>query len=188
MIGKPLRCSRGRRRASRAPAHRSHSVSEIRRRAIVCAECESGDEAIAAVKREAPDVAVLDVEMPGMHGMDAAALIAPHVSLVVVCTAHASYAAQAFDRGAVDYVLKPVDAARLKIATIDRARARRDERRAGSPRERSRSRRIAASRSSTRRRSRMRFSMTRSSRSSRARAKHFSRATRSAISPSDFLT
>jgi two-component system LytT family response regulator len=92
---------------------------------IVCAECESGDEAIAAVKRDAPDVAVLDVEMPGMHGMDAAALIAPHVSLVVFCTAHASYAAQAFDRGAVDYVLKPVDAARLKIA-VDRARARRD--------------------------------------------------------------
>ena len=94
---------------------------------IVCAECESGDEVILAVKRDAPDVAVLDVEMPGMHGMDAAALIAPHVPYVVFCTAHASYAAQAFDRGAVDYVLKPVDAARLKIA-IDRARARRDER------------------------------------------------------------
>ncbi len=94
---------------------------------VVCAECESGDDALAAAKRETIDVAVLDVEMPGTSGMDAAALIAPHVALVVFCTAHASYATKAFDRGAVDYVLKPVDAARLKIA-IDRARDRRDER------------------------------------------------------------
>lgn len=92
---------------------------------VVCAECESGDDALRVVKREAVDVAVLDVEMPGTSGMDAAALIAPHVALVVFCTAHASYAALAFDRGAVDYVLKPVDAARLKIA-MERARTRRD--------------------------------------------------------------
>jgi two-component system LytT family response regulator len=96
---------------------------------VVCAECSSGDEALTLARRESIgnriDVAVLDVEMPGMTGMDAAALLTPHVGLVVFCTAHASYAAQAFDRGAIDYVLKPVDAARLKIA-IDRARSRRD--------------------------------------------------------------
>jgi len=90
---------------------------------VVCAECASADEAIAAAKRERVDVAVLDVEMPGMSGMDAAALVAPHVPVVIFCTAHANYAAQAFDRGAIDYVLKPVDAARLRVA-IERARER----------------------------------------------------------------
>lgn len=89
----------------------------------VCAECSSADEVLAAVKREEVDLALLDIEMPGMTGMDALAMLGPRAPFVVFCTAHANYAVEAYDRGAVDYVLKPVDPERLRKA-VDRARTR----------------------------------------------------------------
>ena len=89
----------------------------------VCAECSSADEVLAAVKREDVDVALLDIEMPGMTGMEALAVLGPRAPFVVFCTAHANHAVEAYDRGAVDYVLKPVDPERLRKA-VDRARAR----------------------------------------------------------------
>ncbi len=93
----------------------------------VCAECSSADEVLAAVKREDVDLALLDIEMPGMTGMEALAMLGPRAPFVVFCTAHASYAVEAYDRGAVDYVLKPVDPERLRKA-VERARGRvRDE-------------------------------------------------------------
>jgi len=69
------------------------------------------------------DLALLDVEMPGMNGMEAFAALGPRAPFVVFCTAHATYAVEAYDRGAVDYVLKPVDPERLRKA-VDRARVR----------------------------------------------------------------
>jgi len=89
----------------------------------VCAECASADEVLAAVKREDVDLALLDIEMPGMTGMEALAVLGPRAPFVVFCTAHANYAVEAYDRGAVDYVLKPIDPERLRKA-IERARGR----------------------------------------------------------------
>jgi len=89
----------------------------------IVAECTNTDEVLAAVKNAEIDVALLDIEMPGLSGMEAFAMMGPRAPFVVFCTAHASYAVEAFDRGAADYVLKPVDPERLRTA-IERARAR----------------------------------------------------------------
>ena len=59
-------------------------------------------------------------------------MMGPRAPFVVFCTAHANYAVEAFDRGAADYVLKPVDPDRLRVA-IERARARMDRDRAAAP-------------------------------------------------------
>ena len=90
----------------------------------IVAECTNADEVLAAVKDKDVDVALLDVEMPGLSGMEAFAMMGPsRAPFVIFCTAHANYAVEAFDRGAADYVLKPVDPERLRVA-IERARAR----------------------------------------------------------------
>ncbi|HEY2365783.1 MAG TPA: LytTR family DNA-binding domain-containing protein, partial [Polyangiaceae bacterium] len=92
----------------------------------IVAECTNADEVLAAVKAKDVDVALLDIEMPGLSGMEAFAMMGPRAPFVVFCTAHANYAVEAFDRGAADYVLKPVDPERLRTA-IERARARMDK-------------------------------------------------------------
>jgi two-component system LytT family response regulator len=89
----------------------------------IVAECTNADEVLAAVKEKDVDLALLDIEMPGLTGMEAFAMMGPRAPFVVFCTAHANYAVEAFDRGAADYVLKPVDPERLRTA-IERARAR----------------------------------------------------------------
>jgi two-component system LytT family response regulator len=89
----------------------------------IVAECTNADELLAAVKEHEVDVALLDVEMPGLSGMEAFAMMGPRAPFVIFCTAHANYAVEAFDRGAADYVLKPVDPERLRKA-IERARSR----------------------------------------------------------------
>ena len=101
----------------------------------IVAECTNADEVLAAVKEKDVDVALLDIEMPGLSGMEAFAMMGlsrspearPRAPFVVFCTAHANYAVEAFDRGAADYILKPVDPERLRVA-IERARARLDTR------------------------------------------------------------
>ena len=74
------------------------------------------------MERHRPDVVFLDIEMPGMTGLD----VARHASgrsHVVFITAYDAHAVAAFERGAIDYVLKPYDDARLML-TIDRVRQR----------------------------------------------------------------
>ncbi len=71
---------------------------------------------------EAIDVLVLDVQMPGLTGIEAHALMGADAPYVIFATAHPQHAIEAFDLGAVDYVLKPIEASRLGKA-IERARA-----------------------------------------------------------------
>ena len=71
----------------------------------------------------APDVALLDVRMPGRDGFDVAAALGGRPCAVVFVTAWSDHAVRAFEAGAVDYLLKPVDAERLALA-LDSARAR----------------------------------------------------------------
>ena len=88
---------------------------------IIVGERDRGD-AVAEALRESPiDVLLLDIEMPGLTGLEAIGLLPEPRPYVIFCTAHAEHALSAFDVGAVDYLLKPVDAARLKVA-VDRAR------------------------------------------------------------------
>jgi len=88
----------------------------------IVGEAKNGDEAVALVDELKPDFTFLDIRMPGKTGMEAAALIG-NKSHVVFVTAYDAYAVEAFERGAVDYVLKPPEQERLKI-TAERLRDR----------------------------------------------------------------
>ncbi len=86
-------------------------------------ECADGAEVLARVRAGGVDVVLLDIQMPGLSGMEALQLWPADGPVVVLCTAHAGHAVQAFDDGAVDYLLKPVEPARLQKA-LERARRR----------------------------------------------------------------
>lgn len=83
--------------------------------------CESADELLRRLRDEDCDVVVLDVRMPGLSGLEASALLPEDGPLVIFATAHAEHAVEAFEVGAIDYVVKPVEAARLQRA-LERAR------------------------------------------------------------------
>lgn len=87
------------------------------------AECADGEEVLTALEDEEVDVLLLDVQMPGLNGLDAAGLLGSQGPAVIFTTAHPEHAVAAFDVGAVDYVLKPIEASRLAKA-LDRARDR----------------------------------------------------------------
>lgn len=91
----------------------------------IVAECEDGASALEAIAEHAPDVAFLDIRMPGLTGLEvaAAATEASPGTRIVFTTAYDQYAIDAFDRGAVDYLLKPVEGERL-AATVQRLQQR----------------------------------------------------------------
>ena len=81
----------------------------------VVAECEHGPAAIEAIDAQQPDIAFLDIRMPGRSGLDVARAASGRCH-VVFTTAYDSHAVEAFDAGALDYLLKPVRADRLAQA------------------------------------------------------------------------
>ncbi len=89
----------------------------------VVGECEDGDQVLARVREGGVDVVLLDIQMPKLKGTEALALWPKDGPQVVFCTAHSQHALEAFEGGALDYVLKPVEAARLSKA-LARARER----------------------------------------------------------------
>jgi len=91
----------------------------------IAAACEDGGSALEAIASHRPHVAFLDIRMPGLTGLEvaAAAAEASPGTQVVFVTAYDQYAIEAFDRGAVDYLLKPVATDRL-AATVARVKAR----------------------------------------------------------------
>jgi DNA-binding LytR/AlgR family response regulator len=88
----------------------------------VVATARNGREAIEAAEAHAPDIVFLDIHMPGVNGVEAARAIGRRARLVFV-TAHDEYALQAFEQGAIDYVVKPLDALRL-ADTVQRLKER----------------------------------------------------------------
>ena len=86
----------------------------------IVAEAADGDEAVALCAQHEPDVAFLDIRMPGRTGLDAALEIGDQ-SRIVFVTAYDEHALAAFEAGAVDYLLKPIDPERL-MQTVDRIR------------------------------------------------------------------
>ena len=89
----------------------------------VVAVCEDGVSALEAAKECAPAVAFLDIRMPGVSGLDVARTVVAKGGLVVFTTAYDDYAIRAFETGAADYLLKPVQPARLAQA-VERLKAR----------------------------------------------------------------
>jgi DNA-binding LytR/AlgR family response regulator len=88
----------------------------------VVAECEHGPAAVEAIDASAPDVAFLDIRMPGLSGLDVARAASGRCHTVFT-TAYDEHAIAAFDAGAVDYLLKPIAADRL-AQTVARLRER----------------------------------------------------------------
>jgi len=91
----------------------------------IVGEAKNGEEAVELVGQHKPDLTFLDIRMPGKTGMEAAREIGDRSQIVFV-TAYDQYAVEAFERGAVDYVLKPSEPERLKV-TVERLKARLDK-------------------------------------------------------------
>lgn len=90
----------------------------------VVGEAEDGHEAAAAINEQAPDLVFLDVQMPGLSGIDVIEEVGQeHMPVTVFVTAYDEYAIKAFDLAAVDYLLKPFDDERFEEA-LRRARER----------------------------------------------------------------
>lgn len=89
---------------------------------LVVGECSTGEEARAKIPQLSPDLIFVDVEMPGISGLDLMrALPREQARCIVFLTAHEEYALDAFDVEALDYLLKPIDDSRFE-ACIERVR------------------------------------------------------------------
>ncbi len=87
-------------------------------------ECASGLEAIEEIRRSRPDLVFLDVQMPEYDGFDVLELLGADLpETVIFVTAYDAYALRAFDAGALDYILKPLENARFTRA-LERAKGR----------------------------------------------------------------
>lgn len=93
----------------------------------IVAQCNNGQDAVQAVAQLQPDLMFLDVQMPGLDGFGALrAIPASQLPMVVFVTAFDHYAIKAFEASAVDYLLKPIDDARLAQALLRVRQARRE--------------------------------------------------------------
>src|SRR5882757_2504580 len=90
----------------------------------IVGEAASGREAVAIIEKERPDLALLDWQMPELDGIGVVRILKRHdMPLIAFVTAYDEYAVRAFEVNAVDYLLKPVEKARLR-QTINRAQER----------------------------------------------------------------
>lgn len=90
---------------------------------IEAGEARTGREALELIRSDAPDLVFLDIQMPGADGFDVLreARCLPRPPLFIFVTAFDQYAIRAFEENAVDYLLKPVEAGRLKVS-VERVR------------------------------------------------------------------
>lgn len=90
----------------------------------IVGEAENGAEAVEVIERVRPDLALLDLQMPEVDGLGVVRLLRKsHLPLIAFVTAYDEYAVRAFELNAIDYLLKPVDRARLR-ETLNRANER----------------------------------------------------------------
>ncbi len=94
----------------------------------VVGECSTGEQALAAIGELLPDLVFLDIQMPGLDGLEVVRRVQSDIMpLIVFVTAFDHFAVQAFELQAADYLLKPVEPGRLQAA-VDRARNMREHR------------------------------------------------------------
>ena len=98
--------------------HLAHHLGALWPGLQVVAEARNGREAVELAAQLQPDVVFLDVHMPGLNGIEAARQMAPGPQLVFV-TAYEQYAVQAFDEGALDYLVKPFEPERLAACGME---------------------------------------------------------------------
>ncbi len=91
----------------------------------VAATCKNGTEAIKSIEKIKPDLLFLDIHMPGINGFDVLEYISYQPN-VIFTTAYDQYAVRAFEKNAVDYLLKPIDEKRFAEA-LDRVISRKKE-------------------------------------------------------------
>ncbi|MBC3807715.1 response regulator transcription factor [Undibacterium seohonense] len=94
-------------------AHLRSKLKQIWPELEIIAEAQNGIVAIEEAEKRHPQIIFLDIRMPGKNGIEAAAQLAENAILIFV-TAYDEYAIQAFERGAMDYLLKPIDVERLQ--------------------------------------------------------------------------
>lgn len=97
-------------------------LAEVWPALVIVAEAANGVDAVALADQHKPDIAFLDIRMPGMGGIEAARQLYDRCH-IVFATAYDRYALDAFEQGAIDYLLKPVTADRL-ATTSERLRRR----------------------------------------------------------------
>jgi two-component system LytT family response regulator len=98
---------------------------------VVVGECDNGADAVELIRSEDADVVFLDVQMPGMNGLDVVRGVGPdEMPMVVFATAYDRFAVDAFEAHAVDYLLKPIDPGRMR-RTLEYVRERLSSRSAG---------------------------------------------------------
>jgi len=90
----------------------------------ILAECENGEQGIAAIEKQKPDIVFLDVEMPRMNGFVMLQQLQQRNFELIFTTAYDQYAIQAIRFSALDYLVKPIEIKALKEA-VERARERR---------------------------------------------------------------
>jgi DNA-binding LytR/AlgR family response regulator len=110
--------------------HLAHHLAQLWPELEIAGEARNGREAVDLVEQLRPDVVFLDVHMPGMNGVEAARLMGPDVQIVFV-TAYEQYAVAAFEQGAIDYLVKPFDAERLRESVARLCRRIAERRRMG---------------------------------------------------------
>jgi two-component system LytT family response regulator len=116
--------------ARRGLKHRLHSATDVH----VIGEARNGREAVELIRKHAPDLVFLDIQMPGMDGFDVIrSFSAEELPAIVFVTAFDEFAIKAFEANAVDYILKPIEDERLKSA-LDRVRKRHQDKRASKDR------------------------------------------------------
>jgi two-component system LytT family response regulator len=90
---------------------------------VVVGECEDGADAVARLPELAPELLLLDIQMPGLDGFEVLRRLPSLPGALIFVTAHDHYALRAFESEALDYLLKPYDDARLSRA-LERAKAK----------------------------------------------------------------
>ena len=99
------------------PRERIRTLLGARRDIAVIGECRDGQEAITTILAERPDLVFLDIQMPECDGFEVIRAISDeHLPAIVFVTAFDEYALRAFEVNAIDYLLKPINAARFEIA------------------------------------------------------------------------
>jgi len=94
-------------------SHLKSMLSKVWPDLIICGEARNGREALELIEKHRPDIAFLDIRMPGLSGMEVAGKVAGSCWVVFV-TAYDQYAIEAFENEAIDYLLKPVTRERLE--------------------------------------------------------------------------
>ncbi|WP_298442028.1 LytTR family DNA-binding domain-containing protein [uncultured Ferrimonas sp.] len=91
----------------------------------ICAEASNGLQALECIQQHSVDLVLIDIKMPDMDGLEFAKKVGKSVN-VVFCTAYSDHAVEAFELDAVDYIMKPVQAARLE-SVINKVRLLRSD-------------------------------------------------------------